>query len=143
MKHRHGLLTAHSGAAHRARAARPLRPRPAVLGAALAEELAAFPEAAPPAPPSTGADSPDGAGPAERLTEREREVLARLAQRWSNKEIAAALRVSPETVKRHAANLYVKLSVAGRTEAVRRAGVLGLFPLARPSGDPERPPRPT
>jgi LuxR family maltose regulon positive regulatory protein len=63
----------------------------------------------------------------EPLTEREREVLALLAQRMSNKEIAQALVISPQTVKRHATNLYQKLQADGRREAVAKATRLGLL----------------
>ncbi len=63
----------------------------------------------------------------EPLTEREREVLALLAQRMSNKEIAQVLVISPQTVKRHAVNLYQKLQASGRREAVANAIRLGLL----------------
>jgi ATP/maltotriose-dependent transcriptional regulator MalT len=63
----------------------------------------------------------------EPLTEREREVLALLAQRLSNKEIAQALTISPQTVKRHATNMYQKLQASGRREAVANAIRLGLL----------------
>ena len=63
----------------------------------------------------------------EPLTDREHEVLALLAQRLSNKEIAQALVISPQTVKRHATNLYQKLQVGGRREAVAKATRLGLL----------------
>ena len=63
----------------------------------------------------------------EPLTDREREVLALLAQRLSNKEIAQALVISPQTVKRHATNLYQKLQASGRREAVANATRLGLL----------------
>jgi ATP/maltotriose-dependent transcriptional regulator MalT len=43
--------------------------------------------------------------------------------------VVAALHVSPETVKRHVANLYAKLGAGGRREALRRAAELGLLPL--------------
>jgi LuxR family transcriptional regulator, maltose regulon positive regulatory protein len=65
--------------------------------------------------------------PVEPLTAREREVLALLAQRLSNKEIAQALVISPQTVKRHAVNIYQKLQVASRREAVANAIRLGLL----------------
>jgi ATP/maltotriose-dependent transcriptional regulator MalT len=55
-------------------------------------------------------------------------VLARLGQRWSNKEIAAALHVSPEVVKRHAATVYAKLGVSGRRAAAQRAAELDRLP---------------
>ena len=57
------------------------------------------------------------AAPAE-LTPREREVLRLLAEGMSNKAIARALGVSPRTVNFHLDNLYAKLGVASRTEAV-------------------------
>ena len=63
----------------------------------------------------------------EPLTDRECEVLALLAQRLSNKEIAQALVISPQTVKRHATNLYQKLQAGGRREAVAKATRLGLL----------------
>ena len=59
------------------------------------------------------------------LTERERDVLALLERRFSNKEIAAELLIAPETVKKHSINLYRKLNVAGRREAVEKARALG------------------
>ena len=63
----------------------------------------------------------------EPLTEREREILALLAQRLSNKEIAQQLVISPQTVKRHTVNLYQKLQINGRREAVSEATRLGLL----------------
>jgi LuxR family maltose regulon positive regulatory protein len=63
----------------------------------------------------------------EPLTKREREILALLAQRFSNKEIAQQLVISPQTVKRHTANLYQKLQANGRREAVSEATRLGLL----------------
>jgi LuxR family maltose regulon positive regulatory protein len=63
----------------------------------------------------------------EPLSEREGEVLALLAQRMSNKEIAQALTISPQTVKRHATNIYHKLQANGRREAVAKALRHGLL----------------
>ncbi len=48
-------------------------------------------------------------------------MLELLADRLTNKEIADRLSISPETVKRHTRNLYEKLEVHGRREAVARA----------------------
>jgi DNA-binding NarL/FixJ family response regulator len=62
------------------------------------------------------------------VSEREYEVLQHLAAGRSNKEIAAELGVSPNTVKTHAARLYEKLSAARRTEAIAKARELGLIP---------------
>jgi ATP/maltotriose-dependent transcriptional regulator MalT len=64
----------------------------------------------------------------EPLTNREVEILELLAKRYSNKEIAAELVISPATVKRHTINLYEKLSVHDRRDAVREAIALGLIP---------------
>jgi LuxR family maltose regulon positive regulatory protein len=63
----------------------------------------------------------------EPLTNRELEVLALLAQRLSNKEIAAELVISPRTVKRHTLNIYKKLAVNSRQQAVEKASELGIF----------------
>ncbi len=64
----------------------------------------------------------------EPLTERELEVLALLAKRRTNKEVAAELVISPGTVKQHAHNIYQKLNVKGRRQAVREAIALGILP---------------
>ena len=61
------------------------------------------------------------------ISEREYEVLHLLAAGRSNKEIAAQLLLSPNTVKTHVARLYEKLEAARRTDAVRRARDLGLI----------------
>jgi DNA-binding NarL/FixJ family response regulator len=53
------------------------------------------------------------------LTERERQVLQLTAQGLANKQIAASLEISENTVKFHLSSLYAKLGVTSRTEAVR------------------------
>jgi DNA-binding CsgD family transcriptional regulator len=62
------------------------------------------------------------------LSERELEVLAELAAGHANKQIAARLHVSPNTVKTHVARLFEKLEANRRTEAIRKARELGLVP---------------
>lgn len=54
------------------------------------------------------------------LTPRESEVLHLVAQGQTNKEIAAALYVSPLTIRTHLEHVYEKLGVGNRTEAVAR-----------------------
>jgi DNA-binding NarL/FixJ family response regulator len=55
------------------------------------------------------------------LSERELTVLTLLAEGRHNREIAAQLSISPRTVDRHCDNIYAKLGVGSRTEAVVRA----------------------
>jgi LuxR family maltose regulon positive regulatory protein len=62
------------------------------------------------------------------LTAREMDVLVLLREPLSNKEIANKLYLSPSTVKRHTINLYGKLGVHSRREAVATAIKLGIFP---------------
>ncbi|MBI1361048.1 MAG: helix-turn-helix transcriptional regulator [Alphaproteobacteria bacterium] len=61
------------------------------------------------------------------VSTRELEVLGLIAAGQSNKQIAASLAVSPNTVKTHVGRLYDKLDVSRRTEAVMRARELGLI----------------
>ena len=59
------------------------------------------------------------AGPTvDALTSREREVLKMLAEGLSNKEIASRMKISEHTVKFHTAQIFAKLGVSTRTEAV-------------------------
>lgn len=63
----------------------------------------------------------------DALTARELEVLRLLARGLRNKEIAARLFVSERTVNFHLANIYQKLNVSGRTEALSKAHEQGLI----------------
>jgi DNA-binding NarL/FixJ family response regulator len=61
-----------------------------------------------------------------QLTEREREVLALVAQHRTNPEIARQLNLSVKTVRNHVSNIFTKLQVAGRAEAIIQARDAGL-----------------
>jgi ATP/maltotriose-dependent transcriptional regulator MalT len=81
----------------------------------------------------TGAVSPtptsarEARADAAMLTTKELQVLTRLSQGETNAEIAAALFVSPATVKTHLTHIYVKLGVGSRHGAMSRAVALGLL----------------
>lgn len=62
------------------------------------------------------------------ISPREVAVLREIAAGHSNKQIAANLHVSPNTVKTHVARLFEKLGARRRTEALRKARELGLVP---------------
>lgn len=67
--------------------------------------------------------------PAERLTEREVDVLREMARGLTNKQIAYVLKISEHTVKYHVSSIYGKLGAANRTEAVRIGARRGWIPL--------------
>lgn len=71
-----------------------------------------------------GAESSEPAFP--QLTERERHVLNLIAQGNSNQTIAQRLVLSPKTVRNHVSNIFAKLQVADRAEAIVRAREAGL-----------------
>ena len=62
------------------------------------------------------------------ISERELQVLLEIVSGRSNKEIAAQLNVSPNTVKTHVARLFEKLGARRRTEAILKARELGIVP---------------
>jgi DNA-binding CsgD family transcriptional regulator len=62
------------------------------------------------------------------ISPRELTILLEIAAGRSNKEIAARLDVSPNTVKTHVARLFEKLGARRRTEAVLKARELGIVP---------------
>jgi LuxR family maltose regulon positive regulatory protein len=63
----------------------------------------------------------------EPLSNRELEVLHLIAEGLSNREIGLRLYLSPNTIKRHANNIYEKLGVHSRTEAVAKARILNIL----------------
>jgi LuxR family transcriptional regulator, maltose regulon positive regulatory protein len=86
-------------------------------------------------PPQPGSGDENGSARARRrpelagikaLSERETDVVRLLAEALSTKKIARSLGLSPETVKWHLTNIYSKLGVSGRDEAVERMRDLGL-----------------
>lgn len=102
--------------------------------------LAAFPPNATPSLPATSREplnpTPQAPSPElqdaslqliEGLNERERQILRMMAVRRSNQQIADELYLSINTVKWHARNIYSKLGVSNRGEAVDRARELAIF----------------
>ena len=69
---------------------------------------------------------------AEPLTRREREILSRLAGNLYNREIAEALTLAPNSIKWYTRQIYAKLGVSSRQEAIQRAGELGLLDFTTP-----------
>ncbi len=64
--------------------------------------------------------------PFPELSEREREVLTLIARGLSNSEIAARLHISGKTVRNHITNIFAKLDVTDRSEAISQARAAGL-----------------
>ena len=82
-------------------------------------------------PPSVAHRPPSVIRPSslvEDLSDRELEVLHLIAKGLTNREIASRLFVSLNTVKAHTRNIYGKLDVHSRTQAIARAQDLGLLP---------------
>lgn len=78
--------------------------------------------------------APRSSAPADafpELTEREKEILALVAQHQTNPEIARSLHLSPKTIRNHVSNVFTKLQVADRAEAIIRARQAGLGNLER------------
>ena len=103
------------------RAIRAVANGEAIFSPAIARRLMqhfAAPEA-PGAPPARASIFPD-------LTDREREILELLASGYTNAAIAGRLSLSPKTVRNHVSNIFSKLQVADRAEAIIRAREAGL-----------------
>lgn len=99
-----------------------------LLGASIARRMAGYFGQAGPAP-STGSAFP-------HLTAREREVLDLLAGGLSNQAIARRLVVNEKTVRNHVSNVFAKLHVANRAEAIVRAREAGLGSTQPPHRSP-------
>ena len=72
--------------------------------------------------------TPETAGSAEALSSRELEILRLIADGLSNQEIANVEIMSVGTIKWYTGQIYSKLHVRGRTQAVARARAMGLLP---------------
>jgi DNA-binding CsgD family transcriptional regulator len=69
--------------------------------------------------------------PAESLTRREIEVLGLVAEGLTNREIAQRIIITPGTAKVHISNIYSKLGVNRRVQAITKAQELGILPSAQ------------
>jgi DNA-binding CsgD family transcriptional regulator len=102
-------------------------------------------QAGQPADPGATDDAPDpGALAPERpdpfgLTAREREILALLAEGYTNRRLAESLFISESTAGVHVSNILGKLGVSSRTEAATLAVRLGLDTAAAPDARPDDP----
>jgi DNA-binding NarL/FixJ family response regulator len=89
----------------------------AIFGPSIAKRLMQyFASSRPSAPPDA----------LPELTDREREILTLIAQHETNPEIARRLYLSPKTVRNHVSNIFTKLQVADRAQAIIRAREAGL-----------------
>jgi DNA-binding NarL/FixJ family response regulator len=91
----------------------------AVFGPGIADRMLAF---------FTASPGRRSAPVLPQLTEREREVLELIAGGARNSEIGARLVISPKTVRNHISNIFTKLQVADRAEAIAVARSAGLSP---------------
>jgi ATP/maltotriose-dependent transcriptional regulator MalT len=62
-----------------------------------------------------------GDGHESALSDREMEVIVLVARGFSNRQVATQLHISEATIKRHLANIYEKIGVTSRSDAVRTA----------------------
>lgn len=75
----------------------------------------------------------------EQLTAREKEILQRLSAGLSDQEIAAELFLSPNTIRWYNRQIYSKLGVSNRTQAIIQAKALGLVSSHPPQSDQPSP----
>jgi DNA-binding NarL/FixJ family response regulator len=120
-----GYLLKGASRAEILRAIRAVAAGEAIFGPGVARRLVAF--FARPVPRADAAAFPG-------LTEREREILELIAQGRSNADITAALVLSPKTVRNHVSNIFSKLQVRDRAEAIVRAREAGMGGEARRPG---------
>lgn len=101
------------------RAIRGVSQGEAIFGPSIAKRLMSYFATLKPAVPARPRQ------PFPELTEREQEILALIAQHLTNLEIAERLVLSPKTVRNHVSNIFSKLQVATRTQAIMRAREAG------------------
>jgi len=106
------------------RAIRAVARGEALLGAPVARRVLEQFSGPPPAPVSLPPEAPSP--PFDELTPRELEVLRLIAQGLRNREISARLHISEKTVGNHVSNVFRKLQVADRVQAIIRAREAGL-----------------
>jgi DNA-binding NarL/FixJ family response regulator len=99
------------------RAIRGVASGEAIFGPAIAKRLVQY--FAAPHPRAPAQSFPE-------LSEREREILGLIAQHYTNIEIAERLSLAPKTVRNHVSNVFAKLQVADRAQAIIRAREAGL-----------------
>jgi len=112
-----GYLLKGAGQDEIARAIRAVASGEAIFGTEIAARVMQFFSAPPAAAPSTAFP---------RLTDREAEVLELIAQGRNNAWIAHHFTLSQKTVRNHVSNVFAKLQVADRAEAIVRAREAGL-----------------
>jgi DNA-binding NarL/FixJ family response regulator len=125
-----GYLLKGADRAELVRAIRAVSSGEAIFGPAIARRLVAY----------FGRRPAAESVPFPELTEREREILELIARGLSNTEITARLVVSPKTVRNHISNIFSKLQVRDRAEAIvraREAGMGGADPSGRGRELPE------
>ncbi|WP_344247775.1 response regulator transcription factor [Actinocorallia libanotica] len=111
-----GYLLKESGAEEIARAVRAVAAGEAIYGPEIARRVLTY-----------FTEMPDPRRSAfPELTDREREVLELIAQGRNNGEIAGILFLSPKTIRNHVSNIFMKLHVADRAQAIVLAREAGL-----------------
>jgi DNA-binding NarL/FixJ family response regulator len=111
-----GYLPKGADGAETIRAIRAVAGGEAIFGPSIARRLTGY---------FAGAEDA-AARPFPELTEREREILSLIARGRTNAAIAEALYLSPKTVRNYVSNIFTKLQVSDRAEAIVRAREAGL-----------------
>jgi DNA-binding NarL/FixJ family response regulator len=118
-----GYLLKGAGEQEIERAIRGVADGEAIFGPAVAQRVLDFLSGTAPRQPAAFPE----------LSEREREVLSLLAEGRSNPDIARRLFLSPKTVRNHVSNIFTKLQVADRAQAIIKARDAGLGAAGPPT----------